>query len=104
MKRTIFPRDFAPYYPTGVQPCPMYVDVANRIYDRIKDIWFELPDADELKRDIAINAAAYYEDKMSGIGLWNSFRRFLRVTYFCDLPFFDDFEDLDWEDVNKPEV
>ena len=32
MKRTIFPYDFSPYYPVGIQPCSMYVDVANRIY------------------------------------------------------------------------
>lgn len=37
MKRTIFPYDFSPYYPIGIQPCPMYVDVANRIYDRMKN-------------------------------------------------------------------
>ena len=35
MKRTIFPYDFSPYYPVGIQPCPMYVDVANRIYTLI---------------------------------------------------------------------
>lgn len=31
MKQKIFPYDFAPYYPVGVMPCPMYVDVANRM-------------------------------------------------------------------------
>ena len=72
MKRTIFPYDFSSYYPVGIQPCPMYVDVANRIYDRIKDMDINLPYADNLKKEIAINAAIYYEDKMSGIGLWNA--------------------------------
>ena len=33
MKRTIFPYDFAPYYPVGVQPCPMYVDVNEGLLD-----------------------------------------------------------------------
>ena len=32
MKRTIFPYDFSPYYPGGIQPCPMYVDVAIILY------------------------------------------------------------------------
>ena len=73
MKRIIFPYDFSSYYPVGIQPCPMYVDVANRIYDRIKDMDINLPYADNLKKEIAINAAIYYEDKMSGIGLWNAF-------------------------------
>ena len=50
MKRTIFPYDFSAYYPVGIQPCPMYVDVANRIYDRIKNIDVNLPDADKLKK------------------------------------------------------
>ena len=73
MKRTIFPYDFSPYYPIGIQPCPMYVDVANRIYDRMKDMDINLPNDDKLKKEIAINVAIYYEDKMSGIGLWNAF-------------------------------
>ena len=73
MKRTIFPYDFSPYYPVGIQPCPMYVDVANRIYNNIKDIDLNLPNADKLKKEIAINAAIYFEDKMSDIGLWNTF-------------------------------
>gem|GEM_PF-6838108 len=34
MKRTIFPNDFSPHYPMGILPCPMYVDVANRIYPK----------------------------------------------------------------------
>lgn len=104
MKRKIFPYDFAPYYPLGVQPCPMYVDVANRIYDHISDIGLDLPDADELKKEIAINVAIYYEDKMSGIGLWNAFVDLHLLTYFRSLPFFDDFEELDKEDVNAKEV
>ena len=36
MKQKIFPNDFAPYYPFGIGPCPMYVDVANRIYEILK--------------------------------------------------------------------
>lgn len=47
----------------------MYVDVANRIYERIKRVGLNLPNADKLKKEIAINVAIYYEDKMSGIYL-----------------------------------
>ncbi len=104
MKRIIFPYDFAPYYPIGVQPCPMYVDVANRVYNRIKEARLDLPDADELKKEIAINVAIYYEDKMSGIGLWNAFVRKHLLTYLHSLPFFDDFDELDKDDVNAKEV
>lgn len=104
MKRTIFPYDFAPYYPIGVPPCPMYVDVANRVYDRIKKVGLDMPDADELKKEIAINVAIYYEDKVSGIGLWNAFVEKHLLTYFHSLPFFDDFDELDKEDVNAKEV
>lgn len=104
MKRTIFPYDFSPYYPVGIQPCPMYVDVANRIYDRIKDMDINLPYADNLKKEIAINAAIYYEDKMSGIGLWNAFVHKHQLAYKRPLPFFDDFEVLDKNEVNAKEV
>lgn len=50
-----------------------YVDVANRIYERIKSMDLDLPGSNDLKKEIAINAAIYFEDKMSGIGLWNAF-------------------------------
>ena len=73
MKRRIYPNDFTQYYPMGIRPCPMYVDVANRIYERIKGLDLALPEADDLKKEIAINVAIYYEDKMSDIGLWNAF-------------------------------
>ena len=104
MKRTIFPYDFSPYYPVGIQPCSMYVDVANRIYDRIKNINISLPNANKLKKEIAINVAIYYEDKMSDIGLWNAFVYKHLLTYLHYLPFFDDYDVLDKTDVNVKEV
>lgn len=36
MKHFIFQKDFASYYPAGIRPCQMYVEVANRIYEKIK--------------------------------------------------------------------
>lgn len=104
MKRTIYTYDFAPYYPMGILPCPMYVDVANRIYDRIKDMELKFPNADELKKEIAINAAIYYEDKMSGIGLWNVFVAKHMLAYLRALPFFDDYDVLCKDDVNTKEI
>lgn len=104
MKRTIFPYEFSPYYPIGIQPCPMYVDVANRIYYKIKDMDINLPDTDKLKKEIAINAAIYFEDKMSGIGLWNAFVSKHLIAYRHYLPFFDDFKTLDKNEVNAKEV
>lgn len=104
MKRKIFPNDFVPYYPIGIQPCTMYVDVANRIYERIKDMDIALPYADELKKEIAVNVAIYYEDKMSGIGLWNAFVSRHKIAYLRPLPFFDDYDDLADDDVNAQDV
>ena len=104
MKRTIFPQDFSQYYPIGIQPCRMYVDVANRIYDKIRDVDINLPDANKLKKEIAINAAIYFEDKMSDIGLWNAFVNKHMLTYQRPLPFFDDFKVLDKNEVNVKEV
>lgn len=104
MKRTLYTYDFAPYYPMGILPCPMYVDVANRIYDRIKDMELKFPHADELKKEIAINAAIYYEDKMSGIGLWNVFVAKHMLAYLRALPFFDDYDVLCKDDVNTKEI
>ena len=104
MKQTIFPIDFSTYYPIGIQPCPMYIDIANRIYHRIKHVILPLPDADELKKQIAINVAIYYEDKMSGIQLWNAFVAKHLLAYSHKLPFFDDCGSLENDDVNAKEV
>ncbi|MGM9709852.1 MAG: DUF3843 family protein [Prevotella sp.] len=104
MKRWIFPNDFAPYYPAGIKPCPMYVDVANRMYDRIKEFNIALPYADDLKKEIAINVAIYFEDKISGIGLWNAFVIRHMAAYLRPLPFFDDFDELEDDDVCAKEV
>lgn len=103
MKRRIFPNDFKSYYPIGIMPCPMYVDVANRIYGRIKDIELDFPDSDGLKKEVAINVAIYFEDKMSGIGLWKAFVAKHKQMYSRLLPFFADVE-LDEDDVNAKEV
>lgn len=104
MKRKIFPNDFAPYYPAGIFPCPMYVEVANKIYERIKRLDLALPAADGLKKEIAINVAIYYEDKVSRIGLWNAFVIRHMAAYLRPLPFFDDFDVLEDDDVNAREV
>lgn len=104
MKRTIFPYNFAPYYPMGIQPCSMYVDVANRIYYKLKDMNLDMPDEDNLKKEIAINIAIYYEDKMSGIGLWNAFVSKHLQMYQSQMPFLGDREILDTDDVNATEI
>ena len=104
MKRTILPHDFVPYYPVGIYPCEMYVDVANRIYDRIKNFSIDLPYEHKLKKEIAINVAIYYEDKMSNIGLWNAFTSRHQLMYDRPLPFFDNFDKLYKDEVNAKEV
>lgn len=63
-----------------------------------------MPDANELKKEIAINVAIYYEDKMSNIGLWNAFVARHLLTYLHSLPFFDDFDVLAKDDVNAKDV
>lgn len=104
MKQSIFPYDFAPFYPMGIQPCPMYVDVANRVYKRIKEVELGLPDADNLKKKVAINIAMYFEDKMSRIGLWNAFVSKHLQMYSRPLPFFENIEELDEDDINAQEI
>ena len=48
--------------------------------------------------------AIYYEDKVSGIGLWNAFVVRHMITYLRPLPFFDDFSSIEDDDVNAKEV
>lgn len=103
MKKTIFANDFYSYYPHGIMPCPMYVDVANKIYNQIRPLELEIPNADAIKKDIAINVAIFYEDKMSDTGIWNSFANRHYQMYQEELPFHDGMEIFE-DDIIPQEI
>ncbi|MCQ2343892.1 MAG: DUF3843 family protein [Paludibacteraceae bacterium] len=104
MKQKIFANDFIDFYPEGLMPCQMYVNVANEIYDEMQGLTLDLPDSNKIKKDIAINVAIYFEDKMSRIGLWNAFVAMHQRTYHLPLPFFDKHVKLFNDEVNEPEI
>ncbi|MCF0181914.1 MAG: DUF3843 family protein [Muribaculaceae bacterium] len=104
MKRVIFPADFYYFYPSGITPCKMYVDVANRIYHAIKNSDLLKHNDNETIMEIAMCVAMYYEDKMSEIGLWNAFVTIYRQLYSHSMPFFECDDEYDINDVNVNEV
>ena len=70
---------------TQQQPSDMYfVGLANRLYESLKES--ELPDT--YQRKLALYAAAYLEDLISGLGLWESFTQEHRRLYGRTLPFY----------------
>ena len=66
----IYPNEWMQIHPyTQQQPSDMYfVGLANRLYESLKES--ELPDT--YQRKLALYAAAYLEDLISGLGLWES--------------------------------
>lgn len=67
-----------------------YAKVATRIYKLLKSQRFDAQEIqdDDLRR-IAVDMAAYLEDKISGLNIWNSFIGLYRKMGLCDYPLYD---------------
>lgn len=65
-----------------------YARVATRVYNVLANTFGERLD-DLIITDTAIDIAAYLEDKVSGLGLWNAYEAMHREKYGTDFPFYD---------------
>lgn len=61
-----------------------FAELSNRLYERAV---LDVPD--EYRRKMALYAAAYLEDLVSGLGLWNSFIEEHTKLYGARLPFYE---------------
>lgn len=93
----IYTNDWIQIHPySGTQPSDTYfVELANKLYNEITIS--ELPE--KYRKKLSLYVAAYLEDIISGLNLWNSFRNEHRKLYGKSLPFYT--EENDYED-NEP--
>lgn len=72
---------------TAVQPSDAYyVELANRLFGCLKE-WTEVPVA--TRQQMALYVAAYLEDQVSNLGLWQTFLKEHNRLYGCLLPFYE---------------
>lgn len=58
----------------------------------------------QVKRSIALSVTAYFQDIISGLGLWNAFRNKHFSLYGKYLPFYDLTENYDPEEINVEDI
>lgn len=85
-KPHIFLNDWLDIHPyAAVQPSDTYfVRLANRLYDTLP---VGIPE--EVRMDLSLFSAAYLEDVISGLGLWDAFVEGHYRLYGSYLPFYD---------------
>ena len=85
-KQYIFLNDWLDIHPyVSALPSDFYfVKLANRLFGELDE---HVPE--DVRIDIGLFVAAYLEDVISGLGLWNAFVEELRRLYGRNLPFYD---------------
>jgi hypothetical protein len=86
----IFRSDWQATRPMGVTSDSdiYYVQLSNKILSIISKIEGESLISNKVKRDISVRIAAYFEDIISGLGLWRAIIETHRKMYESYLPFF----------------
>ena len=101
-KQVIYPKDWMEIHPyTAVKPSDSYfVALANRLYAVC--IVDELPPL--FRKKLCLYVAAYLEDVISGLGLWQSFVREHTRLYGKPLPFYPVSADYLTDEINEEDV
>lgn len=101
-------RDWVAVHPKDLHCAadPLYAQLSSRLANFLYGI---VGDSDTVTKDdfkiIGIDLAAYLEDKINGINLWNSFISLYREKYGREYPFFDvKSEDLIPDEPNLPDI
>lgn len=86
-KRHLYPKDWLLLHPyKSLQPTDLYfVELANRLYTALPRVE-GLPE--HYRQRLCWYAAAYLEDTISGLGLWQTFVRLHQQLYGKPLPFY----------------
>lgn len=107
-KKVIFPKDFINFRPDG-KPYATdseYADIANKVYYILSGTNDDgrIVTAEECF-ELAMILTLYYEDSISGLGLWQAFVNKHREMYGKWLPFYDiDEEGYYPDEVNLPDI
>jgi hypothetical protein len=96
------------YYSAPLQSDYYYLEICNEIYSILRDDDFpdeEIPISDEQKKNLACFITAYFEDVISGPGLWKAFITQVSELYGTYLPFFDpDPEEYYPDEINPEDI
>jgi hypothetical protein len=95
-------------YDTPQQSDFYYLKLCNEIFELLRDEDFpdeEIAISDEQKKDLACFLVCYFEDVISGPGLWKAFTIQVDELYGTYLPFFDpDPEEYYPDEINPEDV
>ncbi len=94
------------HYSTPLQSDFYYLKLCNEIYNMLEDDDFpdeELSLSDEENKNLACFITGYFEDVISGPGLWKAFITQVSELYGTYLPFFDPDPDEYYPDEINPE-
>ncbi len=92
-------------YPKASSTDVYHVQLANKVFDVFKTTQFGLNLPVEEIKDMACAITAYFEDVISGIGMFKAFTRKHRELYGIPLPFFAIDEDDYYEDeINEADI
>ena len=95
MKRKLFTKDWLSLHPykTSDDVDLFYTKLANKIYQEQEDTCFnELFDDDEDAKHLALCIAAYFEDVISGLGIWRAFTTECKRRYGVFVPFYTEYD------------
>lgn len=99
---SIYPKDWLSIHPYTVQqPSDRYfIDLSNKLYS--VSMPEELPVS--FRKKLCIYAAAYLEDVISNLGLWNCFRREHLRLYAQPLPFYSIGAEYANDEINEEDI
>ncbi len=82
-----------------------YADLTNRMCAMLSRLSFQKGMPQDALIEMSMSVAAYLEDVVSGLGVWDSIRTLYRKTYGSWLPFYDtEHEDYLLDNVNEEDV
>jgi len=102
----IFPKDWLQLHPYK-QSTPVdsyYTGIANRIYDIMEKTELVNSFEGEETKQICIRMAAYFEDVISGMGIWRAFILTHKELYGKYLPFYTPDDHYYDDEVNLEDV
>lgn len=103
MKKTVFPKQWLDLHPYRVQQPSdaYYIDLANRLYQSYATSEIN----EQVLKACALHVAAYLEDVVSELGLWQTFRKaFQRLYPGKQLPFYSIGPDYVADEINREDV
>ena len=105
IKDKIFLKDWIKLHPDNmrVDSDTYFIQLSNRFLEPIEAI-FGNELSGKTKRTIALSAAAYFEDIISGLGLWQGFTKKHFAMYGKYLPFYQLNEDYIPDEINPEDI